>query len=1206
MSGPFSTNELFLRSDRIAFGKLPTDTQAGQERIVLVPSESGDTLYFGLSSMTSTITTLGNLQTIYPELASFTFDNLHKRLGINVSSPQFALDIQTTTGVRVSGGTLIANASGLFSVPTSAFFSTLPTSVFGPGTIPPNALVSSGSIAGLSVPTSALFSTLPTALFASYSIPLASLQSSGVLVASSFVGDGFFLSNIPLANINGSITGNFFPPNSIPLSSLASTGQIWIRDGSVLAPIMSTGQFQFSSLQGRNISAITVRTGSLITDNFLADNFTASNISAISVKASSIEALFMISSARIFGDGQSITNLNPAELNTVIPSDKFGYRLIAMDALNPFGDFVYEAGTWTYKRDVTVNIEGIFTVSSIKGDGSQLTGIPYLDRATLFSSIAGLGTLGYVSSSQLASTVAGLTIAVTSSIQATEIASTIIGLGSIGYVSTSQLVSTTLGLQTSGFLSSPNLLNLVSTPNLLDLVSSPNLLDLVSTPNLLNLVSTPNLLDLVSSPNLLNLISTPNLLNLVSTPNLLDLVSSPNLLNLVSTPNLLNLVSTPNLLDLVSTPNLLDLVSTPNLLNLVSTPNLLDLVSSPNLLNLVSTPNLLNLVSTQNLLDLVSSPNLLNLVSTQVLFSTVAGLGEIYVSTPSLVSTLGAYLSSFSTAFGPGGGTITSSNINSTVAGLGTAGYVSTLSLTSSINAALSSFSTAFGPGGGTITSSNINSTIQGLGTLGFISTQTLQSTLVSTTAGLERYISSFIDPAELTSSVLQFISSTFFQTQLTSTVAGLGTSGYVSTLSMNSSIQTAISSFSTALGTVGSGNLSLGNLQSTVAGLGTTGYVSSIRGLVSTPNLLNVVSTPNLLNLVSTPNLLNLISSPNLLNLVSSANLLGLVSTPYLSNVLTSTVIGLGTVGYISSLSLRSSLVSTVAGLNLTSLLPPFLSSFTVSTGSVSASSITTIQLNVSSTASISSLTVNSLQFGDGTGWVNLGPLQTVALSSIQVNTSSLYANSGNFGYVSTQFATVSSLVFLDPYLGTPNYLAVSSGSLLLNGAFLTGSGGSGGGLTTQNLVSTVGGLGSAGYISSIGGLVSTPNLLNLVSSPNLLNLVSSPNLLNLVSSPNLLNLVSSPNLLNLVSTSFLDTQLASTVRGLGSSRYVSSFFNISSISAQQLLVSSIGIGCNSPSYQLDILGSGHANIFSSLLLQTSSYTGNLGDAQTLILWEV
>jgi hypothetical protein len=87
----------------------------------------------------------------------------------------------------------------------------------------------------------------------------------------------------------------------------------------------------------------------------------------------------------------------------------------------------------------------------------------------------------------------------------------------------------------------------------------------------------------------------------------------------------------------------------------------------------------------------------------------------------------------------------------------------------------------------------------------------------------------------------------------------------------------------------------------------------------------------------------------------------------------------------------------------------------------------------------------VNSLQFGDGNGWVNIGPLQTVALSSIQINTSTLYGGTGNFGYVSTSFATVSSIVFLDPYLGTPNYLAVSSGVLLLNGTLISGSGGVG-----------------------------------------------------------------------------------------------------------------------------------------------------------------
>jgi hypothetical protein len=73
------------------------------------------------------------------------------------------------------------------------------------------------------------------------------------------------------------------------------------------------------------------------------------------------------------------------------------------------------------------------------------------------------------------------------------------------------------------------------------------------------------------------------------------------------------------------------------------------------------------------------------------------------------------------------------------------------------------------------------------LGSFGYISS--LQ--LVSTTAGLERYISSFIDPQELASSILPFISvpnllnlvsTSYLTTQLNSTVAGLGTVGYQST----------------------------------------------------------------------------------------------------------------------------------------------------------------------------------------------------------------------------------------------------------------------------------------------------------------------------------------------------------------------------------------------------------------------------------------
>ena len=90
---------------------------------------------------------------------------------------------------------------------------------------------------------------------------------------------------------------------------------------------------------------------------------------------------------------------------------------------------------------------------------------------------------------------------------------------------------------------------------------------------------------------------------------------------------------------------------------------------------------------------------------------------------------------------------------------------------------------------------------------------------------------------------------------------------------------------------------------------------------------------------------------------------------------------------------------------------------------------------------------------------------------------------------------------------------------------------------LQTQ-LGSTVIGLGTAGYLSSIpsvGGFVSTANLANLVSTANLANLVSTANLANLVSTANLANVVSTANLANLVSTSYLQTQLGSTVIGLG-----------------------------------------------------------------------
>jgi len=88
--------------------------------------------------------------------------------------------------------------------------------------------------------------------------------------------------------------------------------------------------------------------------------------------------------------------------------------------------------------------------------------------------------------------------------------------------------------------------------------------------------------------------------------------------------------------------------------------------------------------------------------------------------------------------------------------------------------------------------------------------------------------------------------------------------------------------------------NVDMSFLASTVAGLGTAGYISTSGGGGSI-------------------NATGLVSTANLVNLVSTANLASLVSTPYLTSQLTSTVIGLGTSGYLSSLNSRSLSTGTV-----------------------------------------------------------------------------------------------------------------------------------------------------------------------------------------------------------------------------------------------------------------------------------------------------
>jgi hypothetical protein len=151
--------------------------------------------------------------------------------------------------------------------------------------------------------------------------------------------------------------------------------------------------------------------------------------------------------------------------------------------------------------------------------------------------------------------------------------------------------------------------------------------------------------------------------------------------------------------------------------------------------------------------------------------STVAGLGQTYVSIPSLTSTVA----------GLGQTYVSILSLTSTVAGLATAGYVSSASLAS---------------------------TIAGLGTAGYVSTLGLNTSLTSTVAGL---------------GTAGYVSTLGLNTSLTSTVAGLGTAGYVSTLGLNTSLTSTVAGLGTA------GYVSTLGLTQIINNLGTTpGYISS------------------------------------------------------------------------------------------------------------------------------------------------------------------------------------------------------------------------------------------------------------------------------------------------------------------------------------------------------------------------------------------
>ena len=120
-----------------------------------------------------------------------------------------------------------------------------------------------------------------------------------------------------------------------------------------------------------------------------------------------------------------------------------------------------------------------------------------------------------------------------------------------------------------------------------------------------------------------------------------------------------------------------------------------------------------------------------------------------------------------------------------------------------------------------------------------------------------------------------------------------------------------------------------------------------------------------------------------------------------------------------------------------------------------------------------ISSLNVSSLTIGSGYGWIQLPPVQTIALSTNTVTADSIVANSNTSAFISAQVLYVSSIIGVTIGGGSGDVTRVNLTSTVqgLGTSGYLSTGGGGGGLTAGNLTSTVQGLATVGYLSSVSG---------------------------------------------------------------------------------------------------------------------------------------
>ena len=269
--------------------------------------------------------------------------------------------------------------------------------------------------------------------------------------------------------------------NDLILSTNYSTNQVFFTVSSFTAAGYLALSGETFSVYNRLIS--TISSGFVTVPNFSTGAISLSTLSfsnASTVNSSIFGVSTYFGGRFDFLNSLINTRATIEQLNTVTGNFQISISSFSTNYMS-YTDYISSATGILNQISTTLFLSGIstiyvydgnlinFSVGSITYDQSDISTLSTATNSRIistntalsaqnegnllstFSTVLGLGTLGYVSSTQLTSTTQGLgTIGY---ISTTQLTSTIQGLGTIGYISTAQLISTVAGLGTLGYIS---------------------------------------------------------------------------------------------------------------------------------------------------------------------------------------------------------------------------------------------------------------------------------------------------------------------------------------------------------------------------------------------------------------------------------------------------------------------------------------------------------------------------------------------------------------------------------------------------------------------------------------------------------------------------------------------------------------------------------------------------------------------------------